>query len=259
MTGRLDGKVAIITGAASGQGAVAAQIFVAEGAKVAAFDINEAGLKDLDVNEESLLAIPCDLTDSEQVQEGIDRVVKRFGGIDILYNNAGAVTRRPGEWDDSQDGLVADITEAVFDRNIDINLKSQFLTCKYSIPHMIERGGGSIVNVSSLGGPVIGTGSHAYCMAKAGVIGLTKGIAYSYGKQGIRANAICPGVIETPLVEYLLKDDAYTSAYYDTHPMGRFGQADEMVKVGLFLASDDSTYVSGAVITADGGWTVRGK
>ena len=260
MSGRLEGKVAIITGAASGQGAVAVDMFAAEGARIAAFDVNEAGLNALALSDEQLLRVPCDLTDSSAIQRGIQSVVDRFGGIDILYNNAGAVTRRAGsEWDPTQDGLVADLTEEVFDLNIAINLKSQFLMSKYALPHMIAGGGGSIINVSSLGGPFIGTVSHGYCMAKAGVIGLTKALAYSYAEHGIRTNALAPGVIETPLVEYLLKNDEYTSAYVAGHPMHRFGKADEMASVGLFLASDDSSYVNGAVITADGGWTARGK
>jgi NAD(P)-dependent dehydrogenase (short-subunit alcohol dehydrogenase family) len=260
MSGRLTGKVAIITGAASGQGAAAVDLFAAEGAKVAAFDVNEAGLKALTVDDSQLLRVVSDLTSSDAVQEGIRAVIDRFGTIDVLYNNAGAVTQRPGsEWDPTQDGLVADLTEEVFDLNIAINLKSQFLMCKYSLPHMIAGGGGSIINVSSLGGPFIGTVSHGYCIAKAGVVGLTKAIANSYGTHGVRCNAIAPGVIETPLVEYLLKNDEYTSAYLSGHPMHRFGQAGEMAAVGLFLASDDSTYVSGAVLPADGAWTARAK
>jgi 3-oxoacyl-[acyl-carrier protein] reductase len=257
MAGRLDGKVAIITGAASGQGAVAAALFASEGAEVAAFDINEGGLSALSIADEHLLRVPCDLTQSDAVRSGVEAVVARFGRIHVLYNNAGAVTRHPGDWDPSQDGLAVDITEEVFDRNIAINLKSQWLMCKYSIPHMTD--GGSIVNVSSLGGPVIGTGSHAYCMAKAGVVGLTKAVAYSYGPQGVRANAICPGVVETPLVDHLMGNEEYTSSYTAGHPLRRFGQPGEMAAVGLFLASDESSYVNGAVITADGGWTVRGQ
>lgn len=259
MNGRLQGRVAIITGAASGQGAVAARIFAEEGARVAAFDLNADGLAALSIEDAELLRVKCDLTKSDQVRRGVGAVLDRFCRIDVFYNNAGAVTRRPGEWDPSQDGLVMDITEEVFDQNIAINLKSQFLLCKYALPHMITGGGGAIVNVSSLGGPVIGTSSHAYCIAKAGVVGLTKSIAYSYGRQGIRANAICPGVVETPLVDHLLTNKRYVDEFASGHPMGRFGLPEEIARVGLFLASDESSYVNGAVVTADGGWTVRGK
>jgi NAD(P)-dependent dehydrogenase (short-subunit alcohol dehydrogenase family) len=259
MTKRLNEKVCIITGAAGGQGAQAVRLFLQEGAFVAGFDVNEQGLKALDLPPERFLPVTCDLTNGQAVAGAVDKVVERFGRIDVLYNNAGAITRRPGDWDDSQDGLVGDITEEVFDRNIALNLKSQFFTAKYALPHLIAAGGGAIVNVSSLGGPIIGTGNHAYCTAKAGVVGLTQSLAVSYGPKGIRTNAIVPGVIETPLVDHLLSDDNYTSSYLSTHPMARFGRPDEMAKVGLFLASDEASYVNGAIVKADGGWTVRAK
>ena len=259
MSGRLEGKVAIITGAASGQGAAAAALFSSEGARVAAFDINEAGLKSLDIDSEQLLTVVCNVANSESVQSGIASVVDRFGSINVLYNNAGVIKRRPGTWDDTQDGPAADLSEAVFDEVVALNVKSQFLMCKYALPHMIAAGGGSIVNVSSLGGPLIGTQNTAYNVAKAGVIGLTKALAVSYGAQGIRANAICPGIIDTPLVGYILADPDYSSKYTGAHPMGRFGKPAEMASVGLFLASDDAAYVNGEVITADGGFMIRPK
>ena len=259
MGGRLEGKVAIITGAASGQGAAAVSLFVSEGAKVAAFDINESGLAALDVADSELLRVRCDVTDSASVRQGVSGVVNRFGALHILYNNAGAIIRRPGAWDDSQDGPIADLSEETFDRVMAINLRSQFLTCKYSIPHILASGGGSIINVSSLGGPHIGTLNNAYNVAKAGVVGLTTALAYTYGAKGIRTNALCPGVVETPLVAHILNDPDYTAKYKDSHPMGRFAQPIEMAKVGLFLASDDASYVNGEVITADGGYMIRPK
>lgn len=259
MSGRLENKVAVITGAASGQGAAAARLFAAEGARVAAFDINESSLRQLDINSAQLLPVVCDATDAASVQAGVSRVHEQFGTVDALYNNAGTINRRPGPWDDTQDGPVADITEAVFDHSIAVNLKSQFLMCKYVIPYMRAAGGGAIVNVSSLGGPFIGTQNNAYCTAKAGVVGLTKSLALSYGAEGIRSNAICPGVVETPLVEHILEDEQYRTSYTGAHPMGRFGQPAEMASVGLFLASDDAAYVNGEVITADGGFMIRPK
>jgi NAD(P)-dependent dehydrogenase (short-subunit alcohol dehydrogenase family) len=259
MSGRLEGKVAIITGAASGQGAAAAALFASEGARVAAFDINEAGLKALDIDRAQLHTVVCDVTNSESVQHGIAAVMDRFGSVNVVYNNAGVIKRRPGAWDHTQDGPAADLSEAVFDELVGLNLKSQFLVCKYALPHMIAAGGGSIINVSSLGGPLIGTQNTAYNVAKAGVIGLTKALAVSYGTQGIRANAICPGIIDTPLVGYILADPDYTAKYTSAHPMGRFGKPAEIASVGLFLASDDASYVNGEVITADGGYMVRPK
>lgn len=259
MSKRLENKVCIITGAAGGQGAQAVRLFLQEGAFVAGFDVNADGLAALGHSPDRFLPVPCDLTSGQAVSDAVDKVVEKFGKVDVLYNNAGAITRRPGEWDDSQDGLVGDITEEVFDRNIALNLKSQFFTAKYALPHLIASGKGAIINVSSLGGPIIGTGNHAYCTAKAGVVGLTQSLAVSYGPQGVRANAIVPGVIETPLVDHLLADEEYTSSYFATHPMGRFGKPEEMAHVGLFLASEESSYVNGAIIKADGGWTVRSK
>jgi NAD(P)-dependent dehydrogenase (short-subunit alcohol dehydrogenase family) len=258
MSGRLAGKVAIITGAASGQGAAAAESFIAEGAKVAAFDINESGLQNLKSCDE-LLLVTCDLTDSAAVRAGIQATVDKFGRLDIIYNNAGVLLRHPGPWDETQDGLVTNITEEMFDRVMAINLRSQFLMCKYGIPHLIEACGGSIINVSSLSGAVLGSDNHAYTVSKAAVIGLTRGLAYTYGPKGIRTNTLCPGVVETPLVKSRLEDPAYSAAYLASNPLGRYAQSNEMAQIGLFLASDESSYINGSTITADGGWTIRGK
>jgi NAD(P)-dependent dehydrogenase (short-subunit alcohol dehydrogenase family) len=258
MSGRLNGKVAIITGAASGQGAAAAQLFASHGARVAAFDLNEKGLEDLEAaGGEPILRIVCDVSRSESVRAGIDKVLETFGSINILYNNAGVSVRRAGLWDESQDGPAADITEELFDRVISINLKSQFLMSKYTIPHLIASGGGSIINVASVGGVLVGNNNNAYCMSKGGVLGLTLALAHTYGQNGIRTNVLCPGLIETPMIDRLLNDPDYVAAHSSTNPMRRLGQATEMASVGLFLASDDSSYVNGAVIPVDGGNTVR--
>lgn len=257
MSNRLDGKVAIITGAASGQGLAATRLFVAEGAKVAAVDVNAAGLAALDDLGEDVLAIPCDLTQGSAVGDAVAQAAEHFGRIDVLYNNAGVSIRRPGPWDESQDGPAADITEDLFDKLIAINLKSQFFTCKYAIPFMLETGGGSIINVASVGGVLIGATNSAYCASKGGVMGLTLSLAWAYGPKGIRANAICPGLVDTPLVDHLMKDEAYMESYSQSNPLGRVGQPAEMAATGLFLASDDASYVNGTAITVDGGYVVR--
>ena len=257
MTARLAGKVAIITGAASGQGEETARLFAAEGAKVAAFDVNADRLKLLD--DESgpeLMTLVCDVSDSASVQSSIAAVVEAFGPISVVYNNAGVSLRRGGPWDESQDGGIADITEELFDRVIGINLKSQFLMCKYSIPHMIEAGGGSIINVASVGGVFVGNANNAYCVSKGGILGLTRALAFSYGPQGIRSNIICPGFVATPMIDRHLSDPDFL-ARVDSNPMRRVGQPSEIAQTGLFLASDDSSYVNGAVIPVDGGAVIR--
>lgn len=256
MSKRLEGKVAIITGGASGQGAAAVEMFVAEGAKVAAFDINEAGLQDVAARVPGVLPVTCDLADEKQVRKGIEDTVSHFGALHILYNNAGLISRKPGEWDESQDGPITDITVTEFDRNIAINLKSQFLMSKFAIPHMIAAGVGSIVNVSSTAGPIMATANTAYNTAKAGTIGLTRNIAVNYGKHNIRANTLLPGMVPTPLMTYVTENKEYIDQWCSKHPMRRMAEPRELAAVGLFLASDDASYVNGASIVADGGLTI---
>jgi NAD(P)-dependent dehydrogenase (short-subunit alcohol dehydrogenase family) len=258
MSARLAGKVAIVTGAASGQGAETARMFAAEGARVAAFDINAEGLDSLQQETpDAVMPVVCDVSSSEAVRAGIAGVVERFGSIDVLYNNAGVSIRRAGPWDESQDGAIADITEELFDKVIGINLKSQFLMCKYTIPHMIKAGGGSIVNVASVGGVFIGSANNAYCVSKGGILGLTRALAFTYGPKGIRTNILCPGFIETPMIERYMQEPGFASKHLEANPLGRVGQPSEIAKAGLFLASDDSSYVNGAVLPVDGGAIVR--
>jgi NAD(P)-dependent dehydrogenase (short-subunit alcohol dehydrogenase family) len=258
MSARLAGKVAIVTGAASGQGAETARMFASEGASVAAFDVNEEQLAAFGEDApDGILPVVCDVSDSASVRAGIGQVVERFGPITVLYNNAAVSLRRAGPWDESQDGAIADITEEVFDKVIGINLKGQFLMCKYAIPHMIEAGGGSIINVASVGGVFVGAANNAYCVSKGGVLGLTRALAFTYGPRNIRANIVCPGYIETPMIERYLKQPEFVEKHLEANPLGRVGQASEIATVGVFLASDDSTYVNGAVLPVDGGAIVR--
>jgi NAD(P)-dependent dehydrogenase (short-subunit alcohol dehydrogenase family) len=258
MSGRLAGKTAIVTGAASGQGAAASRLFASEGAQVAAFDINRDGLEALaaDVGE-ALLAVTCDVASAEAVQEGVANAVERFGPVTVLCNFAGVSIRRPGAWDESQDGPTADVTPELFEKVLSINLKSVYHTCKYTIPHMIEAGGGSIVNVASVGGTTVGAHNHAYCASKGGVMGLTLGLAYTYGPNGIRTNALCPGLVATPLVDHILANEEYMATFSKTVPLRRIAQPEETAALALYLASDDSSYVNGAVIPIDGGAIVR--
>jgi NAD(P)-dependent dehydrogenase (short-subunit alcohol dehydrogenase family) len=257
MSKRLAGKVAIVTGAASGQGAEAARLFASEGADVAAFDVNGEQLRAFESAGGDVMAVECDVSDSSSVRAGIARVVERFGPVTVLYNNAGVSLRRAGPWDETQDGSIGDITEEIFDKVIGINLRGQFLMCKYTLPHMIGAGGGSIINVASVGGVFVGSGNNAYCVSKGGVLGLTRALAFSYGGQNIRSNILCPGFIETPMIARYMQEPGFEEKHLLANPMGRVGQPSEIAKVGLFLASDDSSYMNGAVIPVDGGAIAR--
>ena len=163
----------------------------------------------------------------------------RIGQIDVLYNNAGTNFRRPGPWDETQDGPTIDVTEELFDRSIGVNLKGPFLMSKYVLLHMVARKQGSIINVSSLAGPYIGAKNNVYAAAKAGVVGLTKALAQTYGPDGIRVNAIAPGLIETSMVANMLSDDSVREGYAQGTPLRKLGQPEDIARVALFLASSD--------------------
>jgi NAD(P)-dependent dehydrogenase (short-subunit alcohol dehydrogenase family) len=259
MAGRLAGKVAIVTGAGSGQGAAAAALFVEEGARVALLDVREQGLNEVaaTLDPDRVLPVVCDVSDAAAVRAAVDRVVGAFGRLDVLYNNAGVLLQAPpGTGQAGFDGGVVDLDEDVFDRTLAINVKSVYLMAKFSIPPMRERGGGSIVNVASMAGAIVGSANHAYATSKAAIVGLTRAIAVTYGSVGIRANAICPGVVRTPIVEHIVNDEA-TRRIFEGSPLGRLGRPDEIARVALFLACDESSFVTGAQVTADGGFTLR--
>ena len=184
---------------------------------------------------------------SASVQAAVARVVEEFGQIDVLYNNAGTNFRRPGPWDETQDGATIDVTEELFDRSIGVNLKGPFLMSKYVLPYMVERKQGSIINVSSLAGPYIGAKNNVYAAAKAGVVGLTKALAQTYGPDGIRVNAIAPGLIETTMVANMLTDDSIREGYAQGTPLRKLGQPEDIARVALFLASSDSEFITGTV------------
>jgi NAD(P)-dependent dehydrogenase (short-subunit alcohol dehydrogenase family) len=259
VTGRLDGKVVIITGAGGGQGQAAAGIFSSEGARVAMLDIDEARViaAAKDLGSADLLPLACDVANSGSVQRAVQRTVDQYGQIDVLYNNAGTNFRRPGPRDDSQDGPTADVTDELFDKSIAVNLKSVFLMSKYVLPHMIERGQGSIINVASLAGPHIGAPNNIYAAAKAGVTGLTRAMAQTYGPNGIRVNVISPGLVDTTMVAHILADDRWRSSYAEGTPLRKIGRPEDIARVALFLASDDSAFMTGTELVADAGYLVR--
>lgn len=249
---RLEGKVAVITGAASGMGRTAANLFAAEGAKIVIADVSErAGAETADEiksNGGRAAFIRTDVTKAADMEAMARFAVQTFGGIHVLYNNAGVFH--------PEDGGTVETAENIWDRVIDINLKGVWLGCKYGIPAMLDSGGGSIINVASFVA-LIGAAAPqiAYTASKGGVLSMTREIAVEYGRRKIRANALCPGPIETPMLAELLRDPQRRARRLVHIPIGRFGQADEVAKAALWLASDESSLMTGAALVVDGGIT----
>jgi NAD(P)-dependent dehydrogenase (short-subunit alcohol dehydrogenase family) len=249
---RLADKVALITGAGSGMGRAAALIFAGEGAAVAAIDIDEAAAlavaKEITGGGGKAFGLRADVSNPADAERMVEETVKRLGKLNVLYNNAGI---------EGEANLTARFTVEGFDRVIGINLRGVFLGMKYAIPHMINAGGGSIINTSSTAGLAGVKGGCAYSAAKHGVIGLTKSAALEYGKRNIRVNAICPGPIATPLLERLAAHQKNKNVTVQTMaantPVGRPGAPEEIARVALFLASDESSYANGGVFAIDGG------
>jgi NAD(P)-dependent dehydrogenase (short-subunit alcohol dehydrogenase family) len=240
---RLKDKVCIITGASSGMGLEAAKRFAMEGAKVVRTDIKEGP------EVPGTTFVKADVSKEADCKSLVDAAISKFGGLDVLYNNAGIFP--------SDDHSVTDTEEKVWDRVFAVNVKGTAFPCKYGIPAMIERGGGSVINVASFVA-ILGctVPQDAYTASKGAVIALTKSLAVQFGPRGIRANAICPGPIETPLLtEWLLKEPAEKAKRLNRIPMGRFGRPADIVNVALYLASDESTWTNGAAIVVDGGIT----
>ncbi|MEC7211575.1 MAG: SDR family oxidoreductase [Pseudomonadota bacterium] len=242
--GRLAGKAALITAAGQGIGRATALAMAAEGAQVFATDINAETLATLD-GTEGVTTFTLDVMDEASVTEGVARAVP-----DILFNCAGFVHH----------GTILDATDAEWSFGFDLNVRSMYWTCRAAIPGMIERGGGSIVNVSSVASSVIGAPNRfVYGASKAAVIGLTKSIATDFVTTGLRCNAICPGTVESPSLEGRLSDtgdyDKARTAFIARQPMGRFGTAAEIAALAVYLASEESAFVTGQAINIDGGWT----
>jgi NAD(P)-dependent dehydrogenase (short-subunit alcohol dehydrogenase family) len=244
MAGRLEGKVAVITGAGSGMGAAMAELFCREGAKVVAGDIS--GQQDETARKAGANCIPVhvDISKSVDIRNILDVAVSRFGGLDILCNNAAI----GGEF-----GKTGDYSEEEFDRVWSINGRGPFLGMRYAIPLMLARGGGSIVNTVSIASMVAFPTMPAYCASKGAVLMLTKTAAVEYAKENIRVNAICPGTVETGMSMGMPKE--YIDMALAGMPMARLGQPIEIANLALFLASDESSFITGTTVVADGGYT----
>lgn len=248
---RLAGKVAIVTGAASGIGRAGSQMFAREGSMVAVTDINdEAGentVKEIKAAGGNAHYWHCDVSNSTEVQRVVKQVQEHFGHINVLFNNAAYFRDfKP----------VTEMSEDAWDRAIGTTLGGVYLTCKHTIPHLLEAGGGSIISTASVGGLVVFESNAAYCTAKAGVIMLMKSIAADYGRKGIRANAIAPGAIDTPINEQYSADSDVARRWTEKSLLGRpLGRPSEVASAAVFLASDESSFITGTVLPVDAGWT----
>ena len=248
---RLQNKVALISGGAKGMGAVEAKLFAKEGAKVVIGDVLETEGKQIEaeINETGgeCLFVPLDVTDENQWNEAVAATLGRFGKLDILINNAGIF----------RTSRVEETSSAEWDQVMDINAKGVFLGPKAAIPAMREAGGGSIINLSSVAGLVGAAYSSAYSASKGAVRLFTKSTAIQYATDGVRCNSIHPGVIQTDMTKEAIADSQFKAQRLDPTPLARLGQPEDVAYGALYLASDESSFVTGAELVIDGGWTAQ--
>jgi NAD(P)-dependent dehydrogenase (short-subunit alcohol dehydrogenase family) len=251
VAGRLEGKVCVITGAGGGMGREAAVVFTGEGAKVCVADVAGGAAEETVAMcpGGSAFAVALDVADEAAVREMIAATAARFGGIDVLYNNAGISP--------DDDSSILDTSVEAWQRVQDVNTKGVFLCCKHGIPHLLQRGGGSVINVASFVA-ILGaaTSQISYTASKGAVLSMSRELAVQFARQGVRVNALCPGPVETPLLLNLYGGNPAAYERRKIHwPMGRLGKPGEIVAAALFLASDESSFVNGAAFVVDGGIT----
>ncbi|HIH02029.1 TPA: glucose 1-dehydrogenase [Thermoplasmata archaeon] len=253
---RFEGKVAVVTGGASGIGLATAEAFLEEGAKVAIVDISdESGaeaVSGLRAKGHEPMFVRGDVTKSSDVRDIVSQILDKHGRIDVLFNNAGILV----------EGTIEKVSEEDWDRIMDVNVKGVFLMAKEVIPVMLRQGSGSIVNNASCSGLVGDRSAIAYNTSKGAVVLMTKCLALDYAEKNIRANCVCPGEIETPMFLQEVASrkttvDEYRKELCEYHPIGRLGRPSEVAKTVLFLASDDASFVTGAALSVDGGYTCQ--
>jgi NAD(P)-dependent dehydrogenase (short-subunit alcohol dehydrogenase family) len=256
VSGRLAGKVAVITGAGAGQGREAAMLFAAEGARVVVADVDVAAAGEtvamIEAGAGGALAIECDVAVPDANARMVAAAVERWGRLDVFYANAGIVDRRP----DGGDVGLERISLETWHRILSINLTGVFLGCRHAIPEIVRSGGGSVIITGSVGSLVAHRASnHAYVTSKTALVGLTRNLAVEYAPKNVRVNCLCPGQVRTAMMDDFYNDPVRRRRFEDLTPMARFGEAREIASAALFLASDESSFMTGSVLVIDGGWT----
>jgi NAD(P)-dependent dehydrogenase (short-subunit alcohol dehydrogenase family) len=248
MTGRLTGKVALVTGAASGIGRSVAQVFAREGCHLALVDINEAGLDETlaSLSGVEVITTPADVSRSEDVQRAISQTLDKYGRLTTIAHCHGISLL--------EDTRIVDVPEEVFDRTIAVNLRGIFLMCKYGVPALKRSGGGAIVNLASAAA-LSGGGGTSYTASKGGVTALTRAIAFQHAAEGIRCNSICPGPVDTPMLQISMKKLGLTAMVSGRGTIPRIAQPEEVAYLITFLVSDEASFITGATYTIDGGMT----
>jgi NAD(P)-dependent dehydrogenase (short-subunit alcohol dehydrogenase family) len=248
---KLKDRIAIVTGAGSGMGRAMAQEFVAEGAKVLALDVRgEAAEETVSLIDkpDSVVARTCDVSDESQVKAAVADARERWGRVDIVCNNAGIL----------DDYVIAEETSTeLWNRILGINLSGPFFMCREVLPVMVAQGKGVIINTASISAFIAGGGGSAYTASKHAVLGLTRQLAFEYGRKGVRVNAICPGPIHTGMTDYLLTPEGrneHVDSIIEALPAGRWGKPVEIARLAVYLASDDADFVHGSAYVMDGGW-----
>jgi NAD(P)-dependent dehydrogenase (short-subunit alcohol dehydrogenase family) len=247
--GRLDGKVCVITGAGGGMGREAALLFSAEGARVCVADVDGDAAERTAAEARDGFAVRADVAVEGSVRRMFEQTAERYGGVDVLYNNAGISP--------ADDASILETGLDAWDRVQAVNARGVYLCCKHGIPYLLERGGGSVVNVASFVALVgAATSQISYTASKGAVLSLSRELAVQFARQGVRVNALCPGPVETPLLLRIFGDDPAAYERRRVHlPMGRLAKPREIVNAALFLASDEASYVNGATFVVDGGLT----